>query len=139
MRCLDTLSYKDTCEGASIQSHLKRHGWLAQPAHHFVPGLLRLLGWCCHSRAGYTRLRYKENSSVHYDGKEYILCARKVVLLDILSPAVFTIFTSLVPVVSSSVLIRSSIAAKTLSVQFGAVARTTACRVNTLIEHQLTI
>ena len=88
--------------------------WMARAARHFVLGQLPLHGWCCHSRAGYTRLRHKDNGSVCYDGKEYILRVRKV--LDVLSPAAFTIFMSLVPVVSSSVRIRSSIAAKTLGV-----------------------
>ena len=41
--------------------------------------------------------------SVRYNRKEYILCATNVALLNILSPTAFTIFTSLVPVILSSV------------------------------------
>ena len=35
---------------------------------------------------------------MHYDGKVYVICARKIVLLDILSPTAFTMFTSLAAV-----------------------------------------
>ena len=50
--------------------------------------------------AGLATQDYEDNSSVHYDGKVYVLCAQKIVLLDILSPSAFTMFiTSLRAVV----------------------------------------
>ena len=75
--------YVDTYDDAAIRSHLKIHGCY----------IIRYDSLCAAARnvdpqqkASFRcmRLRYEDNGSVFYDGKEDVLCARIAVQLDTL-------------------------------------------------------